>query len=513
MGMKKYIVLFAAMLTTLIGCSDKKESMTPVEEISVSTDTLKFSPEGGTLDVKVTSSADWRMAGISEWVAPSATSGVSGTTVSFTAAPNDKDSDRKAEFKVFVGAAVRKIVAISLSEPEFQLSSDSEMTFSADGGTAYIRLQTNVEELEYSFSDNGSMWIDLGTESEAFGYKTRAIDVKKNSLYVNRESVLTVKGGEKKLPVKIVQRQRDTVGTSMSSLSYNLESRDIEFKIRTNIETDYKLADWMKLVSVTDGAVGDDGLVEKTFKIHLDESVASRSYEIKFSLGSRAMLGIVVKQKNPNPVITNISDAVLRGRLADMGWIYTDGTGTECEVLEPGLVGKAVTITSAGYSPLGVEVIDGLGGFPMLEELVITNASVRTVNVSDCGLLTKVSMSQVQYLERVLAGSSPVSEVEIITAAYGSSVASSLSFSGDNIKVIKMNSNSSMIGSWEKLTSVDVTGCPALGDLHAKRAYVDYYGNERCVLKDVYVTAAQKAAIDAGTLVVEKSDMTSIVVK
>ena len=76
-----------------------------------------------------------------------------------------------------------------------------------------------------------------------------------------------------------------------------------------------------------------------------------------------------------------------------------------------------------------------------------------------------------------------------------------------------MNSNSSMIGSWEKLTSVDVTGCPALGDLHAKRAYVDYYGNERCVLKDVYVTAAQKAAIDAGTLVVEKSDMTSIVVK
>ncbi len=511
--MKKYIVLFTAVLATLIGCSDKKESLTPVEEISVSTDTLKFNPEGGTLDVKVTSSADWRMAGISEWVTPSATSGASGATISFTAASNDKDYDRKAEFKVFVGATVRKIVAISLSEPEFQLSSDSEMTFSADGGTGYIRLQTNVDELEYSLSGNGSMWIDLGAESEAFGYKARIIDVKKNNLYVNRESVLTVKGGVKSLPVKIIQRQRDTVGTSVSSLSYDLESRDVEFKIRTNIDADYELADWMTLVSVTDGAVGDDGLVEKTFKIHLNESVASRSYGIKFSLGSRLMLEIIIRQKNPNPVITNISDAVLRDRLAEMGWIYSDGDGTECEVLESGLVGKKITITTTGYSPLDVKSIDGLGGFPMLEELAVVNANVRTVDVSDCPRLAKVSMSQTQNVEKVVTGSSPVTDVEIITAAYGSSAVPSICFSGNNIKTIRMNSNSSMIGSWEKLTSVDVTGCPALGDLHAKRAYVDYYGNERCVLKTIYVTAAQKAAIDAGTLTVEKSDLTNIQVK
>ena len=511
--MKKYIVLLTALLSALMSCSDKEESMIPVDEISVSTDTLKFSPDGGILEVKVTSSSDWRMSGLSEWVVPSVTSGVSGTTVSFTAVPNDEDYDRKAEFKAFVGTAVRKIVAISLSKPEFQLSSDSEMTFSSDGGTSYVRLSTNVDELEYSLSDNGSLWITLGAESEAFGYKARVIDVKKNNLYVNRESVLTVKGAETSLPVRIIQRQRDTVGTSEPSLEYDLQSRDIEFRIRTNFDAHYELAEWMTLVSVTDGAVGDDGLVEKTFKIHLNESVASRSFEIKFSLGSRLMLGIVVKQKNPNPVITNISDAVLRDRLAEMGWVYSDGDGTECEVLEPGLVGKEITITTTGYSPLDVKIIDGLGGFPMLEGLAIANANVSTVDVSDCPRLAKVSMSQTQNVENVVTGSSPVSEVEIITAAYGSSAVSSISFSGDNIKTIRMNSNSSMIGSWEKLTSVDVTGCPALGDLHAKRAYVNYYGDERCVLASIYVTAAQKAAIDAGTLTVEKSDSTEIVVK
>lgn len=35
----------------------------------------------------------------------------------------------------------------------------------------------------------------------------------------------------------------------------------------------------------------------------------------------------------------------------------------------------------------------------------------------------------------------------------------------------------------------------------------------KCILKTIYVTAAQKAAIDAGTLTVEKSDKTEIVVK
>ncbi len=511
--MKKYIVLLTALLSALMSCSDKEESMIPVDEISVSTDTLRFDSNGGTLDLEVNSSGDWRMSGISDWIVPSVTSGTCGMKVSFVAVPNEGESVKESVFKFFVGAAVKKVVAMSLPDLKFQLASASEMTFSSEGGSDYVRLLTPMDELEYSLSGNGSEWIDMGAVSEAFGYKTRQIDVKENKLYVNRESVMTIMGEGKSLPVKITQHQRDTVGTSEPSLAYDLQSRDIEFKIRTNINADYKLADWMSLLSVTEGVVGADGLVENTFKVHLDESIASRSYEIEFYLDSKVMLSISVKQKNPNPIITNITDKFLRERLADMGWIYTEGDSSECEVLEPGLIGRTLLITSDGYSPLEAEIVDGLGAFPELEELTISNASVFDVNVSDCKRLKKISMSQVQYVENVQTGASPVSEVEIITESYGSSMASSIAYSGDNIKIIRMNSNSSMIGVWEQLTSVDVTGCPSLESLHAKRAYVDYYGGERCVLTDIYVTAAQKAAIDAGTLTVEKSDLTAIEVK
>ena len=513
-SMRKSIALLAVSVVLFASCSGKEDPVKlPVDEISVSADTLRFGPEGGKSDLKVNSSSIWRVSGLCDWVTLSALSGDSGSIVSFAAKPNKGGSLKESSFKFFTGSAVKQVVVISYPDDEFSLVSEQELTFASEGGIGYVRVRTNVDDIEYNFSGNGSEWIHQGKMSSAFGYNAYQFDVKNNKLYVNRESVLTLKGNGRSISVKFVQSQRDTVGITNTDMSYDLKARDIEFKIKTNIIPDFKLPDWMTLISVTDGTVDSDGLIEKTIRLHLKESVASRSYTITFTKESKEMLSLIINQKNPNPVIAHISDANLRKRLSDMGWIYTDGTSSECEVLELGLTSSSLTLESDNYYLLDVSIVDGLGTFPKLQELTINNARVQTVNVADCKSLKRVIMSQTEYIDKVLTGSSPVSEVEIKTTAYGSIVASSVMFKGDNIEIIKMNSNSSAIAGWEKLTSVDVTGCPSLASLYAKRAYVDYYGNERCVLASIYVTAAQKAAIDAGTLAVEKSDLTSIEVK
>ena len=65
---------------------------------------------------------------------------------------------------------------------------------------------------------------------------------------------------------------------------------------------------------------------------------------------------------------------------------------------------------------------------------------------------------------------------------------------------------------YERCASLDITGCTSLESLKARREAKDYYGM-KCTMKTIYVTAAQKAAIDAGTVTVDKSDLTSYVVK
>ncbi len=505
-------MFLTAVMIVLSGCLEKEDANKLIDEISVSVDTLNFGPEGGKLDVEVTSSADWRVSGVSDWVAPAVTSGKSGMVVSFNAEPNDGDSVKETVFKFFTGSAVKKVVVTSTPSLRFELASDSEMFFAPEGGSGYVRLLTSIDDCDYEFSGDGASWIEMGSQTDVFGYKTRLFNVKETKLYTDRESVLTIKSVSGSVSVKFVQYQRDTVGIDNPLLVYDLQARDIEFKIRANVGLDYDLPDWMSLISATDGEVGEDGLETRTFRIHLDESVASRNYTLIFANNAKEMLRVTIKQKNPNPVLANISDSELRRFLADIGWILAEDSSTECEVLEPGLCGKSLSIASDGYTKLAVDEISGLGAFPKLEDLTVSNSGVRLLNVSDCKSLTKVTLSENQDIKDVITGDSPVSEIDIPAGSYSCITSSSLTLSGNNIKTIKVESNSSMISYWEKLASLDVTGCPMLTDLKAKREYSGW-GSPSCKLEKIYVTAAQKAAIDAGTLTVEKSDLTSIEVK
>lgn len=507
--MKKYIAMLAVAVL-LFSCNEKEEYTASDDSIATSSDTLTFGPEGGSQSLTVTSSGDWRLSGLSDWVKPSASEGRNGAVISFAAEANESYDAKEAEFKFFTGSAVKKVVVKTTPAYVIALESDSEVKVSSDASDVNVKLKTNIAELDAEFSDSGADWIALESRTDVFGMTILKFNVKRSQSFRDRESVLKISGAGKEVSVKLVQAQRDTIAFSENRVVYDLTARDVEVKFKTNITSEFELASWMEKTDETSGAEDADGLTEKTIRLHLSESVSSRIYTLSFKMNGIEYGKYTIKQQNPDPILCNISDAALRSKLNELGWIIGDDTTTECEVLETGLTATSLSLSST-YSPFYAKKIDGLGSFPVLETLSATYApSLSLIDVADSKSLKTIKMQKVYKIEEIRTGSSPVEEVDFGTSSSGYITTSKVTISGENIKTIYANYSSWYIITYgnDGIKELDVTGCPALTSLKAKRAY-----DSTVTLQTIYITAAQKTAIDAGTLVVEKADSAEFVVK
>lgn len=511
--MKRYILLLASA-ALLFSCSEKEDTAVSHDSISVSADTLRFGAEGGSLDVKVTSSGDWRISGLCDWATPSATEGKDGATVTFTAEPSDSDVMQEGFFKIFTGSAVKKIVVTSSPAYVVDLLSDETVDLVSNGGSTNVMIKTNVPDLQFEYSDGGADWISFAQRADAFGKTILTFNVKRSKVLTSRESTVTVKGEGKSTAVKFIQAQRDTVMATEARNVYDLAARDVEFTVKTNIDFDYSFASWMTKLSETERKTDVEGVVEKTFKVHLDAAVASRFHTFEFSKNGKVYGKYTIKQQNPNPVLYNIPDPKLRVKLTEMGWIIGDESGEECELLEPGLTGTSLSLSgSSYYNAFQVDKISGLGGFPKLETLTVKCSSVSSIDASDSKTLKSISVQQVNNLTEIQTGDSPVTSLDFGNYSYDYFDIEQITISGNKITSISMNSSSYYIYyGYDKFSKLDVTGCPALTTLNAKREYSGW-GSPSCALTEIYITAAQQAAIEAGTLSVEKSDKTKLVVK
>ena len=68
--------------------------------LSVDNDTLEFTGEGGTVELKINSDGDWSITNTPDWLSFSTMSGVNTQSVSVTASPNLTGTLREAEFLV-----------------------------------------------------------------------------------------------------------------------------------------------------------------------------------------------------------------------------------------------------------------------------------------------------------------------------------------------------------------------------------------------------------------------------
>lgn len=511
--MKKF--LYIAMAAALVFNACKKEEA-PVanSSISLSTNVIEADAAGNVYEIKVTSGSDWRVSGFCEWARPLSETGKSGDVLKIEVDPNESYDVLITEFKVFSGSAVETVSVVSKTAGnQFRLVSPDEVTCSVHGGTLSLSLISSVaDEIKYEFSEGGSEWLSYKETTEFLGKTILIFNVVENTTYFGRDTEVRLTCGDAEpLTVAVHQSPVEHYEFSENSLVFEgLCAGTLTSEIYSNV--DFKLsssADWLS-IDVRKGDMREDGLYVYTVTYSFGEAKGSRSANIQLDVRGEYGAPFSFLQKDPDAVLVEITDRYLRDILAGNGWILSYGEyDTHCEVLEKGLTATRLAI-SYEYS---LQTIDGLGNFPELNEVSLRSLnSIKTLDLSDCHKISTLTTNGCNALETVMLGDNPLTTFELDNNTYLKS--ESLVISSDNLTAINVNSIDSWYIDYDRCETLDVSGCPKLSELKARREGEDYWsGSMFQPLKTILVSQAQKDAIDAGTLTVDKSDITEIVVK
>lgn len=457
--MKKIFLAFAAMACILSGCSDDDASDNGLGgTIAISSDTIMAGTDGTTEEITVTSSGDWRLAGVCDWAHPSAVSGRSGDKVTFTIDPNDTEEAREATFKFFTGSAVAPLKVSSEPGWCIDLLSDAAVKFEAPANSLRIKLHTNIEELEISYADGGREWLTFEERSLAFGSTVLTFAVAENTGYDDRSTVVTLSGMGKSVEVSVTQRQVDAIEIDSEIFEYDLAERTVSIPVRSNIDYEVTFSEtWMQQVTTR-------GLQNETLRFHLDAAAATRGAEVTLS-GNGLTKKFTILQKDPDAEVFSIPDDRFREYLVGLNWVMSVG-GSMCVVLEAGLNGTEIYSTGSYYYGK-IESIEGIEHFPNVTRITLNSNDLKTIDLS---ALTKVSYLSVNgnyYLEKVDLGDNPIQTWNPLNSSYSSGT----SFTLISSQITKFQySVVSWYGSYDRVEWLDVSQCPALQTLECDRS-------------------------------------------
>ena len=83
----------AALVLAVVSCGKKVD-------VNLSPSSVDFTPDGGEVEIALTSNGDWQVEANYDWLSVAPTSGNGNATLVVTAAPNDGDQTREAQVKV-----------------------------------------------------------------------------------------------------------------------------------------------------------------------------------------------------------------------------------------------------------------------------------------------------------------------------------------------------------------------------------------------------------------------------
>jgi len=469
--MKKILIAFAAAAALLCSCDDDNTGDENVSSatITISTETMTAAPEGTQQSVTVTSSGDWRLAGVCDWVHPSATSGKSGDTVTFTIDPNPTDNARTATFKFFTGSAVAPLTITSEIGYNLELISSAEMHTASAATQLKIELKTNIAELSYELPE----WIAYAGRSDGFGKTILSFDVAENAAYVGRDGKIVI-SSEKAQPLTIdlTQEQTNAIITDETFLDLDLAAQEVTVVVKSNVAYEInKFVDWISEGTLVSSNEQEDGLKADTYTFSLTEATGPRGSYVTFQWGD-LFTNVTMLQKDPNTEMVIIPDVVFRHDLDSKGWILDFGNES-CIVLEEGLKATSYSHTGSYYSSFSS--IEGIENFPNLESITIDNHSnIKSIDISKLTKVSNLTISRLYNLETVDLGDNPITVFKPFL--YKSSWSSYNYYSYvQKFTVISSKVEDLDCGCnyypqyYDDVEILDVSACPALTTLNAVR--------------------------------------------
>ncbi len=521
--MNRFKAILATSTLGLIFFSSCEKTETPPKQpvesfIELSEKAVTAGPEGGEFNIDITSSANWKIAGYCDWITFKNETGESGTPLSFTVAPNFSEKDKIVQFKIFSGNAVDTLSITST--PNIIFSFENKMidgeevtidkTSIASTSTKFaVILMTNAEDVTVEYVGGAEKWLKNTTvTTELIGKRIYEFISKDSDVFKERVGSIRFNSvsANKSLEFSVIQKQHDTVFIKEGDkFIKDLSAIDETLTIQSNVPFAYRFPSWITEVEKVVGSQDENtGLTSTTIKIHADEAKGSRAVTVQFHDLNRPIIygSVFIKQQNPNPKFVTITDRQLRKTLNDAEWILAEPGSDKCEVINNGMAETELEITN------DVANFSELGQFSQLATLSLRNDYIDYVDLTAVQSIVEVKVSRTLCLSNVKLGNN-VKKFVFDRPEEDYMTASSFALSGTNVEEVNVSSTSMMIGyGFDGCTEMDFTACPKVKKLNAFR---EGWGSSP--LAKIYVTAAQKAAIDKGEIEALKSEESSWVVK
>lgn len=457
--MKKIFIAFVAVACALSACSDDDTADDLSRAtISITPDAIPAGPDGTTTQVTVTSSGDWRLAGVCDWVHPSAEAGKSGDVVTFTIDPNTSEESREATFKFFTGSAVAPLKIVSEAGYSLTLLSEENMTVEALSTDIQVKLHTNIPELAVAFSDGGGDWVTYVGRNDAFGNTVLNFTVAKNPDYDDRSTVVTVSGMGQSVDIPLTQNRIYAINIEDTAFEFDLAERS--FSVDVNANVDYKVMisdDWITQVPET------RGLETKTLTFHLGAATTSRGGKITIE-GAGITKELSVIQKDPNATLISFVDKDFVKWLQQQGWIVALGS-TSGIITEKGLAATELSYNPSYYGTQWTS-LEGIENFTNLEKINVMSNDLSEIDLSGLTKVKELKCTRNFRLALINLGDNPIESLSPLGTYY--SDAEKFTMIGNKLVSLDLTVASYYVW-YDGITSIDVSGCPALQTLKCDR--------------------------------------------
>ena len=432
------------------------------DSITLSQNVIDAGEEGAIVDVKVTSSGDWRVSGSCDWARPSVNSGVDGESISFVVDASTTDQARETTFKVFTGSAIAIVEITSAPTLILEIVSPSSVNLSKSSHVLVVEIRSNIVDINFDFSGSGAEWITFKERVDAFGKSILRFDIAENETYSVRNSTITISALDIRHAIAVTQNQIDAVLINTLEYEFDLTERILPIDIEANVDyTVTSNSDWITEVPAT------RALVKTTYQFHLDAAIASRVGSITIE-GNGETYQIEVAQKDPNVVPVVIPDDAFRNWLEIYGWIVM--VGDEYVITEVGVTATELSY-SLGYGEKEFVSVEGIGAFTSLQTIDLAGHDLKIFDISNLTQVTNVNINE-NGLEEIHLGANAIESLEIpnlFTRIGYSYIPRSTLVTGSKLKSLNLNYDKTYMDPYDELRSVDISGCSALETFNCVR--------------------------------------------
>lgn len=466
----KYIFICLSVAILISSCSDNDNPSSGSEPaISLSSEVIQVTKEGGSETITVTSTGDWKLSGLADWVHPSATSGKNGDVVTFTIDPVSTETMLATTFKFFTESAVAPLKIEVQPSYSMELNSDKEIECTTSNQTFSVILKTNVAEPDIQYSNGSGEWISLEKSTEFMGIRTLTFNVAENKTYKKREGVISISSELVDTPVEISvsQAQVNAIIPEVTSITNDLKARTITLKLQYNVDYTVSITKgegWISQEAMTPPQIGTDGLAAVEYKFKLEEASTSRVGTIHIgSKDNKLSSDIAIVQKDPNAKIISIPDNSLRTFIEKQGWVMVLGS-SQCLMLDEGYNATELS------NPYGSSVSDltGIENFTNLKTIKLPPCWMGKIDISGLHKVETFTCESASDCSTYNLGDNPIK-----TFSTGGQFAvvsvDKLTFISTNLESMDLS-----LSSWwayrDEVTAIDVSECPKLKTLNIKRS-------------------------------------------